>query len=241
MTKSAELPPQELSQAVVTALIETTALADPAGEGNLPPWGVVISPLPPRPVTPINLHPANKTTDPAVSELDKRQTEKLDCMEDKNLAEKNVVPMDKRTKLCSVRLTKLTKQDIHRLCNTSSAPAPRTVVETHVETPYRTRSRVRTKSERQNWLPRSVSLNVSYELGDSVSSEDDKSPAAKKRKNIQPKHEPSSARIKADTFTTKPPPSIPLWRSTRNIKPTSECPPNQLTPKKDVLPLDNTT
>ena len=81
------------------------------------------------------------------------------------------------------------------------------------------------KTDRQNRLPHSISLNVSYEQDGSPNSEDDKSPVAKKCTKLCSKKEPSSAQIKADNFITKPPSVTPLRRSTRNI-----------TPKPDTAP-----
>ena len=46
---------------------------------------------------------------------------------------------------------------------------------------------------------------IVYDLGNSDNSDEEKSPIAKRCKNTRPKCEPSSACIKADTFTTKPP------------------------------------
>ena len=62
-----------------------------------------------------------------------------------------------------------------------------------VETHYRTRSSVKPKTNHQNRLPHSVSLNISYEQDGGPSSKDDKSPVAKKCTKLHPKKEPSSA------------------------------------------------
>ena len=86
-----------------------------------------------------------------------------------------------------------------------------------VETHYRTRSSMKPKPDCQNRLPHSVSLNVSDEQDGSPSSEDNKSPVAKKLTKLCPKKELSSARSKADNFVTKPPSVTPLQRSARNI------------------------
>ena len=120
-------------------------------------------------------------------------------------AVKNDVSMDEQPRLCSVRITRLTEKDIQRFCGAPNAPTPPNVVDTHVETPYRTRFSVNPKPKHQSRLPHNVSLNVSYDLGNSDNSDEEKSPIAKRRKNTRPKCEPSSACIKADTFTTNPP------------------------------------
>ena len=140
-----------------------------------------------------------------------------------------------------MKLAKLTDKDLQRLCGQPIVTGvdSKQDVEMHVETSYKTRSSVRPKPDHKGRLPQSVSLNVSYELKDSVSSEDDKSPVAKKRNNMRPKCEPSSARIKADKFTTKPPPVIPLRRSTRNIKLTSDTPPKSPKPTVETPPSKN--
>ena len=158
---------------------------------NTPPRGVVITPLPSCPVTPLNIYPANETREAV-----------------------------------------------------ETKPTPSSTVqngETPVETSYRTRSSVKPKPDHKNRLSHSVSLNVSYELEDSVSSEDDKSPVAKKRTKMRQKREPSSARIKADSCITKPPPVIPLRRSTRNITPKPDTPPVSPKTTTEPSPSKNTS
>ena len=98
-----------------------------------------------------------------------------------------------------------------------------------VESRYQTRSSVKPKQEHHSRLPHTVSANVSYEIT-SASSDDDKSPTAKKRMKSHPKREPSSTRIKANSIVTKPPPVMPLRRSARNInsKPNIESKPTNV-------------
>ena len=90
---------------------------------------------------------------------------------------------------------------------------PMETVET-VETAHFTRSRAKTKSIRTNRLPRSVSNNIDYVHQDEQS-DSDKSPSLKRKRNTRPKREPSSSRIKADSFIMKNPSIQPLHKSTR--------------------------
>ena len=73
-----------------------------------------------------------------------------------------------------------------------------------VETAHFTRSRAKIKSPQTNRLPRSVSNNIAYVHQDEQS-DSDKSPSPKRKRNTRPKREPSSSRIKADSFITKSP------------------------------------
>ena len=98
------------------------------------------------------------------------------------------------------------------------------------------------KTNCKNRLPHSVSSNVSYEQEESPSSEDDKSPIAKKHTKLRPKKEPSSARIKVDNFVKKPPSVTPLRRSARNIAPKPDATPDPaLNPPAANNPHPNST
>ena len=170
---------------VATTTDETTITAAPIN--NEMPGGVVILPLPTRPITPVNIHPKDKiveTTDtPNPREI---ETPNEKNMQNKLFAQTVSHPKEKPSlKRCSVLLNKLSATDLKRLCKQkipctdSGNPDPHTPVETC----YQTRSSVKLKQERHGTLPRSVSANVSYEIK-SASSEEDKSPAAKKRNKL---------------------------------------------------------
>ena len=120
---------------------------------------------------------------------------------------------------CSVTLNKLSELDLKRMCNQK---APRTESGKPdsgvlVESRHQTRSSVKPKQENHSRLPCTVSANVSYEITN-ASSDDDKSPTAKKCMKLRPKREPSSTRIKANSIVTKLPPVTPLQRSARNTQ-----------------------
>ena len=83
-----------------------------------------------------------------------------------------------------------------------------------VETVHFTRYRTKTKSPRTNRLPRTESSNIAYVHQDEQS-DSGSSPSAKRKRNSRPKREPSSSRIKADSFSTKSPSVRPLRRSTQ--------------------------
>ena len=146
---------------------------------------------------------------------------------------------------CAVKLTKLSNEDVKRLCRQKpvSKCIPITESAAGVETHYRTRSSIKPKTNRNKRLSHSVSSNVSYEQEGSPSSEDDKSSVAKKCIKLCPKKEPSSARIKADIFITKPPPVTPLGRSAGNIAPKPDATPDPAPnpPVANTPHLNNTT
>ena len=117
-------------------------------------------------------------------------------------------------RMCTVRLEILTEADIvkhvhiHKEIKSKTAPPAKPselvgTVET-VEMTHFTRSRTKTKLPRTNRLPRTASSNIAYvhqdEQRDSGSS-----PSAKRKRNSRPRMEPSSSRIKADSFSTKSP------------------------------------
>ena len=209
----------ETNKTMTTANVTTSTAASTNSET---PGGVVILPLPTCPVTPKNIHPEKKT----VETTEAPNPNELETLNDKNSQNKPLVQLEKSPKQklpmkrCSVLLDRLSATKVKKLCKQK---IPSTDIEnpdpsTPVETRYRTRSSLKPKHARQGRLPRSVSTNVSYEIS-GASSEEDKSPAPKRHNKIRPKREPSSSRIKADNFVTKPPPVTPLRRSTRNTGP----------------------
>ena len=114
-------------------------------------------------------------------------------------------------RMCTVRLEILTEADImkhvhvHKELKSKMAPPtkPSEAVET-VETVHFTRSRTKTKPPRTSRLPRTASNNIAYVHQDEQS-DSGGSPSAKRKRNLRPKKEPSSTRIKAVSFSTKSP------------------------------------
>ena len=184
---------------VETTAAESTTIATPTIDET--PGGVVILPLSSRPTTPVNTHPMNKIVETAEEPI----LGEVETSAVKNKCD-NPHVQEKKTSLtrCSVTLNKLSESDLKKMCNQkeprteSGKPDPGVLVESH----YQTRSRMKPKLERHSRLPRTVSANVSYEIT-STSSDDNKSPTTKKRMKLHPTREPSSTRIKADSFVTK--------------------------------------
>ena len=218
----------ENSRHMETTTVETTTVETTAARSTIiatpiidkPPGGVVILPLSSHPTTPVNTYPMNKI----VETVEETSPSKVETSADKN-EQGNLhvqkLSWSKRTPSltrCSVKLRKLTESDLKKMCNKretrteNGKPDPGVLVGIC----YQTRSSVKHKQERQSRLPCTASANVSYE-NTSASSDDDKSPITKKHLKIRPKREPSSTRIKADSFVTKPPPMRPLHRSARKI------------------------
>ena len=210
---------------VETTAARSTTIATPTIDK--PPGGVVILPLPSCPTTPVNTYPVNKI----VKTVEETSPSEVETSADKNkhgnlhvqeLSWFKKIPSLTR---CSVKLRKLNESDLKKMCNKKETrtengkPDPGVLVGIC----YQTRSSVKHKQERQSRLPRTASANVSYE-NTSASSDDDKSPITKKCMKLHPKREPSSTRIKANSFVTKPPPMRPLHRSARKIssKPNTE-------------------
>ena len=106
-------------------------------------------------------------------------------------------------RMCTVQLEILTEADIMKHVHVHKEIKPSGLVET-VETTHFTRSRTKTKSPRTNRLPRTVSSNIAYVHQDEQS-DSGSSPSAKRKRNSRPRMEPSSSRIKADSFSTKSP------------------------------------
>ena len=121
-------------------------------------------------------------------------------------------PVAPNMRLCTVRLEILTEVDIVKHVHVHKETESKTVIPVEAskpvetvetaETAHFTRSRAKIKSPRTNRLPRSVSNNIAYVHQDEQS-DSDKSPSPKRKRNARPKREPSSSRIKADSFITK--------------------------------------
>ena len=186
------------TKAVEMAAVETSPESDPADTST--PGGVIILPLPSRPVTPLNIHPENKkvkTGSKTPTSHSDTITDKTDQVETKETEHVKMTTTTKSGQLipniilnkCAVKLTKLSTEDVKRLCGQKpiSKSIPKTAPAAVVETHYRTRLSMRPKTKHDNRLPRSASLNVSYEQEGNPSSEDDKSPVAKKRIKLSPK------------------------------------------------------
>ena len=192
------------TQAVEMVAVETSPESDPADTST--PGGVIILPLPSHPVTPLNIHPENRKvetgfeiptshSDTHTDKTDKVETTKTDHVEMTTTTKSSQLKTNIVLNKCAVKLTKLSKEDVKRLCRQKpiSKSIPKTAPTAGVETHYRTTSSMRPKTKHDNRLPHSVSSNVSYEQEGNLSSEDDKSPVAKKRIKLRPKKEPSSA------------------------------------------------
>ena len=120
-------------------------------------------------------------------------------------------------RMCTVRLEILTEADIvkhvhvHKETESKTAPPAKPselvgtvgTVET-VEMVHFTRSCTKAKSPRTKRLPRAASSNIAYVHQDEQS-DSGSSPSPKRKRNSRPKREPSSSRIKADSFSTKSP------------------------------------
>ena len=225
----------ENSRHVETTTVETTTVEITAARSTIiatptidkPPGGVVILPLPSQPTTPVNTYPVNKIVE-TVKETTPSKVETSANKDEQGNQHVQELSWSKKTPSlirCSVKLRKLTESDLKKMCNKSETrtengkPDPGVLVGIC----YQTRSSVKHKQERQSRLPRTASAHVTYE-NTSASSDDDKSPITKKRLKLRPKREPSSTRIKTDSFVTKPPPMRPLPRSARKIssKPDTE-------------------
>ena len=133
-------------------------------------------------------------------------------------------PVAPNMRLCTVQLEILMEADIIKHVHVHKETDSKTVipVETDkpvetvetVETAHFTRSLAKTKPTRTNRLPWSVSNNIDYVHQDEES-DSDKSPSPKRKQNTRPKREPSSSRIKADSFIMKNPSIRPLHKSTQ--------------------------
>ena len=182
----------------------------------------------------------DKTGQDPINKLDKREvisepleqpnlTHNITNKEPLNQEQKKADPHDlpvtnhaTNIRMCTVQLEILTEADIvkhvhvHKEIKSKMAPPAKPselvgTVET-VETVHFTRSRLKTKSPRTNRLPRTASNNIAYVHQDKQSDSGNSS-SAKRKLNLRPKKEPSSTRIKADSFSTKSPSVRPLRRS----------------------------
>ena len=117
-------------------------------------------------------------------------------------------------RMCTVHLEILTEADIvkhvhvHKDLKSKTVPPTKPgeavgTVET-VETVHLTRSCTKRKPPRTNRLPRTASNNIAYVHQDDQS-DSGSSPSAKRKRNLRPKKELSSTRIKAVSFSTKSP------------------------------------
>ena len=196
---------------VETDKVETIISTTPAI--NTMPGGVVILPLPPRPITPVNVYPTNKIVETTVDP----PSPKDETVSAKNNHGRTCAQTTSNSK-DTTSLNRCSEAELKRICyqKTADSGTVNNDCGVSVETCYHTRSSVKPKPDRQSRLPRTVSANASYEIT-SASSDDDRSPTAKKGIKLRPKREPSSVRIKADNFVTKPPPVTPLHRLARNL------------------------
>ena len=148
------------TQAVETAAVEMSPESDPADTST--PGGVIILRLPSCPVTPLNIYPENKKVETGfetpTSHSD-THTDKNDQVEMTTATKSSQLKTNIVLNKCAVKLTKLSKEDVKRLCRQKpiSKSIPKTAPAAGVETHYRTRSSVRPKTKRDNRLPCSVS------------------------------------------------------------------------------------
>ena len=147
-----------------------------------------------------------------------KQAKSFDIGEDQDQAQETPNPSGNDIKMCIVWLEILTEEDIVKHVNVHKEMEQKTAKPTEsvetVETVYLTRSHTKAKTPRTHRLPRSASMNIAY-LQDDAS--DIKSiPSPKRKRNQRPQREPSSTRIKADSFSTKNLSVWPLHRSSRS-------------------------
>ena len=144
------------------------------------------------------------------------------------------------TRACTVRLEILTESDmikhvhVHR-----NVEASVETVETERSKPN-TRLSTRTKVPRSGRHPRSTTKNADYS---NVGSDDSESlsPAPKKQHHSQPRREPSSSRIKSDSFIKKQPTSHPLRHSLRTTVSSVTPSSNKRTTASPSKPATKTT
>ena len=109
------------TQAVEMAAVETSPESDPADTST--PGGVVILPLPSRPVTPLNIHPENKKvetvfetptsqSDTHTDKTDQVQTTKTDHVETTTKTKSSQLKTNIVLNKCAVKLTKLSTEDV---------------------------------------------------------------------------------------------------------------------------------
>ena len=92
---------------------------------KMTPGGVIILPLPSHPVTPLNVHPENRKVE-TVGELPTSQsgtsTDKTNHVETANVPTSTSLKENVVLNKCSVKLTKLSNEDVNRLCGQKSNP-----------------------------------------------------------------------------------------------------------------------
>ena len=147
--------------------------------------------------------------------LIKNTTNKETVIQDQEKPDPQDKPVTNDTtniRMCTVQLEILTEADIvkhvhvHKELKMKMDPPAKLselvgTVET-VEMTHFTRSRTKTKLPRTNRLPRTASSNIAYVHQDEQS-DSGNSPSSKRKRNSRPRMEPSSSRIKADSFSTK--------------------------------------
>ena len=121
MSKETNLTWDVETQAVEMAAVETSPESDPADTST--PGGVVILPLPSRPVTPLNIHPENKKvetvfetptsqSDTHTDKTDQVQTTKTDHVETTTKTKSSQLKTNIVLNKCAVKLTKLSTEDV---------------------------------------------------------------------------------------------------------------------------------
>ena len=104
-----------------TEAVEMTPESNPADTTT--PGGVVILPLPPCPVTPLNVHPENKMVETGVEtptsqndtqtdKINQVETTKTDHVEMTTTTEKRQLKTNIVLNKCAVKLTKLSNEDV---------------------------------------------------------------------------------------------------------------------------------
>ena len=113
------------TKAVEMAAVETSPESDPADTST--PRGVIILPLPSCPVTPLNIHPENKKvetgsktptshSDTITYKTDQVETKETKHVEMTTTTKSGQLRPDIVLNKCAVKLTKLSTEDVKRLC-----------------------------------------------------------------------------------------------------------------------------
>ena len=114
-----------LPRNVETKAVEMPPESNPADTTT--PGGVIILPLPPCPVTPLNVHPKNKKVktgvetpnsqnDAQTNKINQVETTKTNHVEMITTTEKRQLKTNIVLNKCAVKLTKLSNEDVKRLC-----------------------------------------------------------------------------------------------------------------------------
>ena len=147
------------------------------------------------------------------------------------------------THACTVRLEILTESDIIKHVHVHRKTEKSVETVEMVKGTHYMRSSIKTKTHRTSHHLRSTTKDIDYSnLGtDDIET---LSPTPKRQRYSRPKREPSSSRIKSETFKTKQPSSKPLRQSPRtSVSPVSPRPSEKATasPSKHPKPLVKTT